>query len=252
MKTRIVPYRPIIQRLHNHSAEVPDLETAACHPQRRGIVRSLNSFSIQALSTKACNEPSFGNETRRDLQSKLGLDMRSISIIAILLFTTCSARATPTSIVPGRSLGRIHLGSTRSEVHGALGPPSDPGYGSYEYYYGGKDKKTTLIICYQFGAVVEIITDSPKFSTSSNISIRSSFVQVRRSDRNFRKSAHEEQDVCAYVLDDVARGLAYQFTAPVLYAHGKITAGFLPSSAKPVYIAIHVPGKPWSGYTSSY
>lgn len=185
-------------------------------------------------------------------ERRTGLDMRSILIIAILLFAACAAGATSTSIVPGRSLGRVQLGSTRNEVHRVLGPPSDPGYGSYEYYRNDKDKEMTLIICYQYGAVAEIITNSPTFSTSSNISTRSSFVQVRGSDRNFRKSAHEEQEVCACVFDDVARGLAYQFTAPALYVHGKIRAGFLPPSAKPVWIAVHLPGKPWSGYTSSY
>ena len=185
-------------------------------------------------------------------QWNLGRSMRSILMIVIILFATYSARATPTSIVPGRSLGRIQLSSTRSDVHGVLGPPSDPGYGDYEYYYSGKDKNTTLIICYHYGVVVEIITNSPKFSTSSHISIRSSFAQIKRSNRNFKKSACEEQEVCAYVLDDVARGLAYQFKAPALYVHGKITAGFLASSARPVWIAIHMLGKPWSGYTSSY
>ena len=179
--------------------------------------------------------------------------MRSIPIIFVLfiIFAACPAMATPTSIVPGKSLGRIQLGSIRSEVHRVLGPPSDPGYGDYEYYVG-KDKNTRLIICYQNGGVVEIITNSPKFSTSTKNSIRSSLAQVQKSNRNMRKSAHEEQEVCACVFDDVTRGLAFQFTAPALYVRGKITAGFLPSSAKPVWVAVHMPGTSWNGYTSSY
>lgn len=179
--------------------------------------------------------------------------MRIILIIAVpfIIFAACPAMATATSIVPGRSLGRIQLGSTRNRVHRVLGPPSDPGYGDYEYY-NGKDKNSQLIICYQHGAVAVIITNSPTFSTASNISSRSSFVQIRGSDSNFRKSAYEEQEVCACVFDDVVHGLAYQFTAPALYIHGKIKAGFLAPSAKPVWVAVHVPGKPWNGYTSSY
>lgn len=181
--------------------------------------------------------------------------MRHTFRLLPLLFMFCGvppAGAADSTIIAGRSIGRVRLGMSRTEVHRRLGPPSDAQPGGKHDFYQNKSNASELVVTYRGSSVVEIFTTSPQFSTPQGITTHSAYAQVRKRYKHLRQSVQEMQEVRACIYDDVRHGIAFQFVAPMDRKYSRFGAGRLKPGAFPQYIAVHEPGKPWQGYNSSY
>jgi hypothetical protein len=113
----------------------------------------------------------------------------ALSLVFSLLFFLSVSLLTPlfaASIVPGRSIGRIHLGTSRDAVFKAIGKPAQTtirksGYRVDEWFSKtlhrsnkivGTRRKNFLRVTYKRNRVVQVEVTSPHFSTRNGVSTR--------------------------------------------------------------------------------
>jgi hypothetical protein len=113
-----------------------------------------------------------------DARSSVGFVHKTILAMAILLAAGATARAqTDSSIVPGVSLGSIHLGITDIELYRLLGDPKSTttnGDISMNYDYS----RFQVSVSPDTHKVIEVTTEDPSYSTAEGIRVGSSGLAV--------------------------------------------------------------------------
>ena len=143
-------------------------------------------------------------------------------------------------IEPGRKIGKVGLGMTRTAVHQTLGKPAAT-YGMS----GGKltgdvwmaNTGNDVRVVYSAGKVIQVKVTSPSFSTPQGLTTNSALAEVQKHHGNLRKTRHFVHGSGGGLIDyydDVRRGIAFEFTS---------VASETPDF-KPYAIVVHRPGKP--------
>ena len=174
-------------------------------------------------------------------------------MVIVVVYAANSAIAADFPVAPGKSVGKVRLGSARAEVIKSMGKPSKstkwrtgptqdtwlgPVPPNNQYGFPSKER-TFLHVIYQNGKVAQIEFNSPSFETQSGISIQSSLAQFRSKYKNLRVRAYGYDDpngggYIGYYYDDVTAGIAFEFGV-----QDSFDARTTPSSLR-----VHLPGKP--------
>ncbi len=173
-----------------------------------------------------------------------------ILILPLLIFLVCllpSLTHAQTTVMPGRSVGRVFLGMARADVQKILGKPTQKftvPHGSSVYTEDVWLNGHMLNVFCERGTVVQIEFDSSHFTTLDGLSTETGLRQICRTDRSLTVSSYDmryEADYIGYTVgfyfDDVSRGIAFFYET-----NGGITAAY--RQGWPATILVHRPGHP--------
>lgn len=159
--------------------------------------------------------------------------------LALLLFAP--AFAENSKAIPGRSVGKIRLGSTYGSVRKIWGKPyftQRKGSLIQEGWKIGNDADISAI--FRFGKVIQIATTSGHYITPQGISVNSSLGTIRKRLGNMRVVSfgekHPDPEVAEHAIhyyDDIKRGLAFELD---MGAQANLAADVVPHS-----LIIHYP-----------
>jgi hypothetical protein len=158
--------------------------------------------------------------------------------LCVLFLVAVSVAAQDFKIEPGRKIGRIELGASRTVVHKTLGKPSTtfraPGGMTGEVWMATTGNDVRIV--YRDGRVVQLKATSAKFATPEGLTTNSSLAEVQQHYKNLvktRRFVHGSGGGLIEYYDDVRRGIAFEFTAL-----DSETPDF-----KPYAIVVHRPGQ---------
>jgi hypothetical protein len=145
---------------------------------------------------------------------------RGLTLACCLLFLIPASAATGQDfkIEPGHRAGKITLGITAEAVHQILGQPSAT------YRMQGKltgdvwmaNTGNDVRVVYRRGQVIQVKVTSASFKTPEGLNTESSLAEVQKHYRKLSKTrrfVHGSGGGLIDYYDDVARGIAFEFTS---------------------------------------
>lgn len=154
---------------------------------------------------------------------------RPLLLAGVTLITSqlAQAQSFSSSVVPGRSLGKICLGYTAAQVHRFLGKPSktlrlkngltDDVYRAKKTQLNpnGDSVRDKVEVLYKAGRVVQLEATSPAFFTKSELSIVSTVSALLGSSFHWRVLVYgydsDDSGWQNYYLMDQRQGLTFEF-----------------------------------------
>ncbi|MDQ3812588.1 MAG: hypothetical protein M3347_01400 [Armatimonadota bacterium] len=179
--------------------------------------------------------------------SKTAVPFKFLHNCYLVLALAATGFAGDWTVVPGRSVGKVRLGMTRTTVHQKLGKP-----GKTARWRSGLvqdswlaspvkefDERTFVHVLYKKNKAIQIEFNSPRFVTTTGISMRSSLAQFRAKHKKPRVRAYVYADpdgsgYVGYYYDDVKRGLTFELG----------TQDYFDARATPHSLRVHLPGRP--------
>lgn len=165
---------------------------------------------------------------------KKAIARKSLLVAGILL---CSHMATAGefTVVPGHSLGRIWLGAPYGKTRKIMGKPyliERDGALTIEFWRVPKSNGGYISAVYEHNRVIQLETNSPRFSTSRGVSAFSTLEQIRKVFKDMRVvsfgTSNSDPDVAehaAHYYDSTKQGIAFELD---LGAQPDISAGVTP------------------------
>lgn len=164
----------------------------------------------------------------------------SLAPLAALLATEAKVAPGDLVITPGRGIGKVRLGMTRSQVRHALGAPRYTkrwGRDLLEERWARKPKDDSdfppyVSLLFREERVVQVEVSSGDFATARGLSTKSTFRQIWRAYPQLRVREYLYEDYRGLYFDSVDRGLAF-------YGGGQAD---LEPHYSPEAIIVHPPG----------
>jgi hypothetical protein len=160
--------------------------------------------------------------------------MKNVIAALVLLapLWSCRSLCAATLIVPGESLGSVHLGDGEARLkHLGTSDGGDAALGHYWSYYNSPSGHHTLrvyTVRNEGGLdviVKQVWTNSPVFHTQSGARVGDSLSEIRRLfPRIVLASRETNEHVPVTLLDDRAHGIAFEFRPGKSHGRERCTA----------------------------